>query len=56
MSIPAISLPNIPRKMKDGNVIEARRSGQTIFLFSKKSEQLQILRPLLNTLLVKIQI
>ncbi|MFA9188788.1 ArsR/SmtB family transcription factor [Flavobacterium magnesitis] len=42
MSIPAVS--QHLRKMKDGNVIEARRSGQTIF-YSLKSEQLQILRP-----------
>lgn len=42
MSIPAIS--QHLRKMKDGNVIEARRSGQTIF-YSLKSEQLKLLRP-----------
>lgn len=42
MSIPAVS--QHLRKMRDGNVIEARRSGQTIF-YSLKSEQLQILRP-----------
>lgn len=42
MSIPAIS--QHLRKMKDGNIIEARRAGQTIF-YSLKSEQLQLLRP-----------
>ena len=42
MSIPAVS--QHLRKMKDGNVIESRRSGQTIF-YSLKSEQLQLLRP-----------
>jgi DNA-binding transcriptional ArsR family regulator len=42
MSIPAVS--QHLRKMKDGNVIEARRSGQTIY-YSLVSEQLQLLRP-----------
>ena len=42
MTIPAVS--QHLRKMKDGNVIEARRSGQTIY-YSLKSEQLQLLRP-----------
>lgn len=42
MSIPAVS--QHLRKMKDGNVIEARRSGQTIF-YSLKQEQLELLRP-----------
>ncbi len=42
MSIPAIS--QHLRKMKDGNVIEARRSGQTIF-YSLKSEHMKLLRP-----------
>lgn len=42
MSVPAIS--QHLRKMKDGNIIEARRAGQTIF-YSLKSEQLQLLRP-----------
>lgn len=42
MSIPAIS--QHLRKMKDGNMIEARRSGQTIF-YSLKPEQLQLLQP-----------
>ena len=43
MSIPAVS--QHLRKMKDGNVIEARRSGQTIF-YSLKSDHLQLLKPL----------
>jgi ArsR family transcriptional regulator, lead/cadmium/zinc/bismuth-responsive transcriptional repressor len=42
MSIPAIS--QHLRKMKDGKIIEARRSGQTIF-YSLRSEQLHLLRP-----------
>lgn len=43
MSIPAVS--QHLRKMKDGNVIEARRSGQTIF-YSLKPEQTMLLQPL----------
>lgn len=42
MSIPAIS--QHLRKMKDGNVIESRRSGQTIF-YSLKKEHLSIMKP-----------
>jgi DNA-binding transcriptional ArsR family regulator len=42
MSIPAIS--QHLRKLKDGNVIESRRSGQTIF-YSLKEEHLKILKP-----------
>jgi DNA-binding transcriptional ArsR family regulator len=42
MSIPAIS--QHLRKLKDGNVIESRRSGQTIY-YSLKDEHLKILRP-----------
>lgn len=42
MSIPAVS--QHLRKMKDGNIIEARRSAQTIF-YSLKAEQLKLLRP-----------
>ncbi len=42
MSIPAIS--QHLRKMKDGNIIEARRSGQTIF-YSLKEEHLKVLKP-----------
>ncbi len=41
MSIPAVS--QHLRKMKDGNIIEARRSAQTIF-YSLKAEQLKLLR------------
>ncbi|GET24406.1 metalloregulator ArsR/SmtB family transcription factor [Prolixibacter sp. NT017] len=43
MSIPAVS--QHLRKMKDGNVVEARRSGQTIF-YSLKPEQTALLQPL----------
>ena len=42
MSIPAIS--QHLRKLKDGNIIEARKTGQTIF-YSLRSEHLKILRP-----------
>jgi DNA-binding transcriptional ArsR family regulator len=42
MSIPAIS--QHLRKLKDGGIIEARRSGQTIF-YSLKAEQLKLLQP-----------
>lgn len=52
MSIPAIS--QHLRKMKDGQVIEARRSGQTIF-YSLKKEQLQLLRPFFNHIIKQSQ-
>ena len=42
MSIPAIS--QHLRKLKDGNIIEARKVGQMIY-YSLKSEHLKILRP-----------
>jgi len=42
MSIPAVS--QHLRKLKDGNVIEGRREGQTIF-YSLKQDQLILLRP-----------
>ena len=42
MSIPAIS--QHLRKLKDGNIIEARKAGQTIF-YSLRSEHLKVLRP-----------
>ncbi|WP_026752535.1 metalloregulator ArsR/SmtB family transcription factor [Sediminibacterium sp. C3] len=42
MSIPAIS--QHLRKLKDGNIIEARKEGQTIF-YSLRNEHLKILRP-----------
>ncbi len=42
MSIPAVS--QHLRKLKDGNIIEARKEGQTIFYFLC-SEQLKVLRP-----------
>ncbi len=48
MSIPAIS--QHLRKLKDGNVIERRRSGQTIF-YSLKPEQLSLLRPFFKYIL-----
>jgi len=42
MSIPAVS--QHLRKLKDGNVIEARREGQTIY-YSLKEGHLNILKP-----------
>jgi DNA-binding transcriptional ArsR family regulator len=42
MSIPAIS--QHLRKMKDGNIVESRKAGQTIF-YSVKTEHLKLLRP-----------
>ena len=42
MSIPAVS--QHLRKMKDGNIIETRRVGQSIY-YSLKDEHLKILRP-----------
>jgi len=42
MTIPAIS--QHLRKMKDGNIIESRKTGQTIF-YSLKVEHLKLLRP-----------
>lgn len=42
MSIPAVS--QHLRKLKDGNIIEARKDGQTIF-YSLRNEHLKILVP-----------
>lgn len=42
MSIPAIS--QHLRKLKDGNIIESRREGQTIY-YSLKEEHLKVLKP-----------
>ena len=42
MSIPAVS--QHLRKLKDGNIIEARRAGQTIY-YSLKEEHMKILKP-----------
>ena len=42
MSIPAVS--QHLRKLKDGNIIESRKEGQTIY-YSLKEENLKILRP-----------
>jgi DNA-binding transcriptional ArsR family regulator len=42
MSIPAVS--QHLRKMKDGNIIESRREGQTIY-YSLREEHLKILKP-----------
>jgi ArsR family transcriptional regulator, lead/cadmium/zinc/bismuth-responsive transcriptional repressor len=43
MSIPAIS--QHLRKLKDGNIVETRREGQTIY-YSLKEEHLRIIKPL----------
>ncbi|MDV3616161.1 transcriptional regulator [Elizabethkingia anophelis] len=42
MSVPAVS--QHLRKLKDGNIIDSRRDGQTIF-YSLRKEQLTLLRP-----------
>lgn len=42
MSIPAVS--QHLRKLKDGNIIEARRDGQTIY-YSLKGEHLKVIKP-----------
>jgi ArsR family transcriptional regulator, lead/cadmium/zinc/bismuth-responsive transcriptional repressor len=42
MSIPAVS--QHLRKLKDGNIVEARREGQTIY-YSLTKENLKILKP-----------
>lgn len=47
MSVPAIS--QHLRKLKDGNIVEARKVGQTIF-YSLKAENLKILRPFFKTI------
>ncbi len=43
MTIPAVS--QHLRKLKDGNILQARRSGQTIY-YSLKEEHLEIIKPL----------
>ena len=50
MSIPAVS--QHLRKLKDGNIVEARREGQTIF-YSLKAEQLTLLRPFFKIIINK---
>lgn len=47
MSVPAIS--QHLRKLKDGNIIEASKVGQTIF-YSLRSENLKILKPFFKTI------
>lgn len=47
MTIPAIS--QHLRKLKDGNMIQSRKSGQTIF-YSIKTSQLELLQPFFNQL------
>jgi DNA-binding transcriptional ArsR family regulator len=42
MSIPAVS--QHLRKLKDGNIIESRRDGQTIY-YSLKEEHIKVLKP-----------
>lgn len=50
MSIPAVS--QHLRKLKDGNIIEGRREGQTIF-YSLKAEQLALLHPFFKIISTK---
>jgi DNA-binding transcriptional ArsR family regulator len=47
MSVPAIS--QHLRKMKDGNIVETRKVGQTIF-YSLRAEHLKILKPFFKTI------
>lgn len=47
MSVPAIS--QHLRKMKDGNIVETRKVGQTIF-YSLRSEYLKILKTFFKTI------
>jgi len=43
MTIPAVS--QHLRKLKDGNILQTRRNGQTIY-YSLKKEHLEIIKPL----------
>lgn len=45
MTIPAVS--QHLRKLKDGNIIESRKEGQTVF-YSLKKEHLTLLKPFFN--------
>ncbi|NOS91498.1 MAG: helix-turn-helix transcriptional regulator [Cyclobacteriaceae bacterium] len=47
MSVPAVS--QHLRKLKDGNIIEARKVGQTIF-YSLRPENMKLLRPFFKTI------
>lgn len=49
MSIPAVS--QHLRKLKDGNIIQTRRNGQTIF-YSLKEEHLEIVKPLFQHIII----
>lgn len=50
MNIPAVS--QHLRKLKDGGVIVARRSGQTIY-YSLLPEQVKLLQPFFNYIIIK---
>jgi DNA-binding transcriptional ArsR family regulator len=50
MSIPAIS--QHLRKMKDGNIVKMRRSGQTLF-YSLKQEHIDVLNPVFDLIIDK---
>lgn len=55
MSIPAIS--QHLRKMKDGEIVESRKAGQTIF-YSVRAERVKLLRPffkIINQMNVKAE-
>jgi DNA-binding transcriptional ArsR family regulator len=56
MSIPAVS--QHLRKMKDGEIVETRKAGQTIF-YSVKAERMKLLRPffkIINQMNIKPEI
>lgn len=50
MSIPAVS--QHLRKMKDGNIVKMRRSGQTLF-YSLKQKHIDVLNPVFNLIIDK---
>jgi DNA-binding transcriptional ArsR family regulator len=52
MSIPAVS--QHLRKLKDGNIVETRKEGQTIY-YSLTQENLKILKPFFKHINVKTQ-
>jgi DNA-binding transcriptional ArsR family regulator len=49
MTIPAVS--QHLRKLKDGNILQTRRDGQTIY-YSLKEEHLEIIKPLFGHIII----
>ncbi|MBS3921719.1 MAG: helix-turn-helix transcriptional regulator [Nitrosarchaeum sp.] len=52
MSIPAVS--QHLRKLKDGNIVETRKEGQTIY-YSLTQENLKVLKPFFKHIIVQTQ-